>query len=537
MGHWARADLPREQIVLFTTRLDDVLPADHPVRLLDEILGRLDWSDWEAHYELHRGQPPLHPRVLASALLYGMLKRVRSSRALEEALLVRMDFRWLVEGRSIDHTTLSEFRRKHPDDLKRLFTQVGLVARKMDLMPLERLAYDGTRLKSNNRRSGTRTPQELQEAREELQKKYAELEQRMTTEDARENALEAASGKAGLSAELADVSRRKDRIDAALTELDRAAKAGETIPKRIPVTDPQSRVMPNKEGGFAPNYTPVITVDTQHGFIAACDVTSLTNEDSLLIPQIEEVQKDYGLEQPPPEMLTDGLNSTGANLLALDERGITLYSPSKLADPATSPAFRADLSQPVAQDKLDQLPIIETKPEKGEKYSQFAKDAFLYDAEHNCYWCPNGCQMPLSSTTTEKIKSGTQERERYKSNPADCAECPLRARCLKPKGEQREVSRYEHDDLQEELAGRMSTPEGQKIYALRCQAAERPFAMIKHHYGMRQFLLRGLENVRQEFRWVATAFNLGRLISLVAQSRAGPGDTLGAPSPSSAALG
>ena len=41
--------------------------------------------------------------------------------------LVRIDFQWLAQGRSIDHTTLSEFRRKHTTALKSLFVQVGLV--------------------------------------------------------------------------------------------------------------------------------------------------------------------------------------------------------------------------------------------------------------------------------------------------------------------------------------------------------------------------------------------------------------------------
>ncbi|MDX1320306.1 MAG: FAD-dependent oxidoreductase, partial [Oceanospirillum sp.] len=45
----------------------------------------------------------------------------------EEALQVRLDFRWLVEGRSIDHTTISEFRRKNADALKDTFVQIGLV--------------------------------------------------------------------------------------------------------------------------------------------------------------------------------------------------------------------------------------------------------------------------------------------------------------------------------------------------------------------------------------------------------------------------
>ena len=37
-------------------------------------------------------------------------------------------------------------------------------------------------------------------------------------------------------------------------------QADEAIPKRVPITDPQSRVTPNKEGGFAPNYTPLAMV-------------------------------------------------------------------------------------------------------------------------------------------------------------------------------------------------------------------------------------------------------------------------------------
>ena len=109
VDYWAKAPQVRGQRVLFATRLDEVIGAEHPVRVLDEILSRIDWSPWEAGYDLTRGQPPIHPRVLASVILYGLLTRIRSSRVLEEALGVRLDFRWLAEGRTIDHTTLSEF--------------------------------------------------------------------------------------------------------------------------------------------------------------------------------------------------------------------------------------------------------------------------------------------------------------------------------------------------------------------------------------------------------------------------------------------
>ena len=65
---WAKAPEVREQMVLFPQRLDDVIPLDHSVRLMDDILSRLDWSRWEAGYDRRRGQPPIPPRVIASII-------------------------------------------------------------------------------------------------------------------------------------------------------------------------------------------------------------------------------------------------------------------------------------------------------------------------------------------------------------------------------------------------------------------------------------------------------------------------------------
>ena len=114
---WAKAPQKRDQMVLFPTRLEDAVGAEHHARFFDDILSQLDWSKWEATYDRKRGQPPIHSKIVASVILYGLLTRIRSSRSLEESLQVRLDFRWLVEGRSIDHTTLSEFRRKNADAL------------------------------------------------------------------------------------------------------------------------------------------------------------------------------------------------------------------------------------------------------------------------------------------------------------------------------------------------------------------------------------------------------------------------------------
>jgi transposase len=519
MDYYSQPPVPRDQLVLFPTKLDDAIRPMHPVRLLNEICEQLDWSVFEAGYHGSRGQPPIPPRILAMVIIYGLMTRIRSSRALEEALSIRSDFRWLAEGRSMDHTTLSEFRRRHADELKNLFIQVGLLARSLGLVRLEQLAYDGTRIRANNRRSGTRLVTELPKLRQELSEKYVEQEQRLAREDAREKELLGRGCVPDAPADLLDTQRRLAELNAAMAEIKRAEQADETIPKRIPLTDPQSRLTPNKDGGFAPNYTPLATVDCQHGFIVGCDVIAMTDEEHYLLPQIEQVQENFGLPSPPAEMLADGLMSNGANLLGLDHMGVVLYSPAKSLQPEQNPALRADPTQPVPADQWDRLPTKDLGSRSGVKQKQLTKDAFIYDVEQDCYWCPTG--QRLSKYTSEKPSNGRQSRTRYKATAEICAACPLRDLCLQQEAKCRDVSRLEHDELAEELAKRMSTPEAQTKYARRRHVAERPFAVIKQHFGARRFLLRGLSKVRTEWRWLTIAFNLTRLMSLW-HNRAGP---------------
>jgi hypothetical protein len=157
----------------------------------------------------------------------------------------------------------------------------------------------------------------------------------------------------------------------------------------------------------------------------------------------------------------------------------------------------------------------------GVKQPRLDKAAFVYDATQDCYWCPHGQKLSPAHKTSEMRSAGRVERTRYKAAVTDCAACPLRARCLQPSAKQRQITRDQYDPHRERLAQRMATPEGQAKYALRKAVGERPFAIIKHHFDGRRFLLRGLQNVRTEWRWLATAFNLQRLISLL-RARAGP---------------
>jgi hypothetical protein len=66
----------------------------------------------------------------------------------------------------------------------------------------------------------------------------------------------------------------------------------------------------------------------------------------------------------------------------------------------------------------------------------------------------------------------------------------------------------------ERMAHRLKTPAGRKLYALRKQTPEPVFGSIKAAMGFRQFLLRGLPNVRGEWNLVTMSWNIKRMFAL-----------------------
>jgi hypothetical protein len=62
--------------------------------------------------------------------------------------------------------------------------------------------------------------------------------------------------------------------------------------------------------------------------------------------------------------------------------------------------------------------------------------------------------------------------------------------------------------VQECMAAKVRTPEGKALYARRKVIAEPVFGQIKEARGFRRFLLRGLENIRGEWRLVCLTHNL-----------------------------
>ena len=517
MPKWAEPVQSREQLVLFPQKLDDAVAGDHAVRLFDDLLNQIDWSEWEADYSHATcGRPAYQPKLVASVLLYGLLCRMRSSRQLENALKDRIDFRWLAQGMSIDHSTLCEFRRRHQGPLKSLFVQLNLLAAQMGVSHFREMAFDGTCVRSNNRWSGSRTPEKL----EQLSLEWTQRAEELIAEIERCDADGDSQTPQRLSEELADVEQRRRAIAKASEALNQIKEAGKKLPKKIPLTDPDSRIQKNKHGGCAPNYTPVVGVDVDSGLIISTEVLSDENEAHRLLAAVDDVEETYKVR--PTTVLADQSFSTVANLKGVEKREVTLYSPSRQQVVADNPAEREDPRQPVSEEQRDSLP---TRRMNGVDILDAA--AFVYDEDEDCFWCPEGkplrCRSSMKTTQGGSGKDGTVvTKRRYVSDAAECAACPLKSRCARGKSGVREVGRDDHQEYRDRHHERMATDEAKSAYSRRAGAGERPFAVIKRFFGADQFLSRGFDRVNTEWLWLSTAFNVKRLLSHVAASRAGP---------------
>lgn len=515
MSYFAQPVLGRNQLVLIPTTLDDAVPEGHDVRILDELLRTQDWSQWEAEYSAGRGQPGIHPRVVAGVILYGLTRRIRSSRVLEYMTGHNVDFMWLTEGRTIDHTTICKFRTRFKKQLKALFRGLGRLAMTMGLIRLGEVTFDGTRTKASNDRYETWTTKDVEKQLAELEAKFGELLDESERVDAAEEERFGLQTPPAVPPELADAKVRHQRLREAqkqLAEADAARRReGLQTPAQLPSTDSDSTVLPNKEGGYAPNYTPTTAVDTHRDYIVDAEVIADANENTEVVPMTERVEEAFG--QRPEAVLADGLNATGPNIVELEQRGIEFLSPASAEETTEgNPAVRADPRQAVPEEAWPKLPISpHTK--------KLDKSCFVFVPEENVYYCPRGERLPLEKTKPDIRQGQKITLEVYRCG--DCVGCPLAGRCISDKSHGgRTVTRDRFTPDRERHAAKMRQPEIRARYARRFHAGETPFGWLKHVLGLRQFLLRGLEKVRTEWLWACTGYNLRKLILEVKRLRA-----------------
>lgn len=521
MSGFRKVEIPREQLVLWEQRLDDAIPLDHPVRQVEYLLRSKTFAEtfreMEQYYVLVEGKPPYHPRDLTGLYIFGMLNRIRSSRQLEGACWNRLDVVWLMQGQRPDHSTIADFVRTHGRQLKSVFRDVLQVAKRAELVRLGHAAIDGTKVEADAGRKSVHSERSLADELARLDEQIAALESEWEANERQEASLFGPEvpwvpqGSLSDKKRLAAVKRKQKRIERCLAAIERRRQecASNTKPKAIAsTTDPDSRVMRDKEGRRKPNYNGQIATDTAHGVIVAAAVNDAVEDSSQLVPMLEEVAANCG--RLPDEVSADSQYNTGPDLAALEAKGVVGYLPDARTNseiphqpsPAEQAVDKAHRGEPLRDAEWSALPTDN---------KVISKVAFRYDGEADVYVCPAGQRLKFLRCSQGRRNWGVVRSRQYGGCRA-CATCAHGSLCCRDPGKGRTIKRDQYEVYRERMRSRMKDESSRARYGLRKQTVEPRIGEIKHVRGVRRFLHRGLDAVRHEWTLVCTAVNIGILL-------------------------
>jgi transposase len=146
------ASINRQQLVLRSIDVEQLIDEDHSARLVWQLIGQLDLSRYYAQIEAvegRAGREHTDPHLLISLWVYAYSRGVSSARELARQCEYEPGCQWLCGLQAISHRTLSGFRCDHKTALDDLFAQVLGMMSAEGLITLERVTLDGTKIKAN----------------------------------------------------------------------------------------------------------------------------------------------------------------------------------------------------------------------------------------------------------------------------------------------------------------------------------------------------------------------------------------------------
>jgi len=313
-----RLRLPeRHQVTMTVQCPDDLVDADHAVRVIWAVVCRLDLSAFHAAIKARDGVPGRHatdPRLLVALWLYACVDGVGSARELERLCLDARPYRWLCGGVSLNHHLLSDFRVGFGDGLDQLLTQVIASLVERDLVTVHRISQDGTRVRACAGSNTFRREQRLTVLLEQARRHVAEL--RALLDDPERSAGLSAKRRAAMEraarerqqrvedaiGQLPELRDRQARLSKKVSDKDKAK--GKLREPRASTSDPDARVMKMPDGGYRPAVNVQLAVDTGSRAVVGVDVVASGVDTGQLEPMRQQVERRSG--RHVREHLADG---------------------------------------------------------------------------------------------------------------------------------------------------------------------------------------------------------------------------------------
>ncbi|HWA27306.1 MAG TPA: IS1182 family transposase [Lacunisphaera sp.] len=448
-----------DQIHLLPPCVEDWVGPEHPARFVREFVAALDLKALGLDtLKREEGGLSYEPALLLSVWLYGYLRRVRSTRAVERACREEMGFVWLSGNHRPDHNALWRFWDAHREGLRTLFRQSVKVAFQLDLLGLAVQALDGTKIMAACRGRGGCDEKDLAEL-------LAQLDTELTEREAEIARAGAAASAAGLPVGLHRAQTLRTKVRDALDRV----RSGQT--KHAHPLEPDAARM-ECDGRNRFGYNAQALVDAKAQVIVAAALTNAPTDTAQLTPllaQATALRAEIGA-QAQPATVADGGYASGAQLAAAAEAGHEVLTPL--------PSASKDDSHP------------------------YHSAHFRHDPQRRIVVCPQGRELPLLRVREHR----GHQIEVYRSAKV-CKDCPVRSLCTTSRHGRSIDLGPGHAHL-EALRARWKKPGTAEYYELRAATVEPVFAQVKQQMGFRRWTVRGLEKAGIQWAMLCTTWNL-----------------------------
>lgn len=500
----------RKQNLLLPPSLDELVPENHMVRVVDAVLDRLDISDILSTYR-GGGNSAFNPKMMLKVLVFAYLSNVYSSRRIEELLRRDIYFMWLAGMKRPDFRTINYYRGKRlKEGFDTVFTQVVRLLHEEGFVSLKVQYIDGTKIESvaNKYTFVWRGSVEKYDAR--LKAKTEALLRRIEQNHAIENQENPVPEELTAEEVTKRVERIKEKVDAdnlgkeerkalkqietdSVPRMNRYREQLETMGSRnsYSKTDPDATFMRMKEdamlnGQLKPGYN--VQISTENQFITNFGIYQRPTDTLTMISYLESFKARYGMQSE--EIVADSGYGSEENYEYMFSNGMTPYV---------------------------KYNMFHVEQRRGYRNNPFRVSNLFYNPDDDFYVCPMGQKLKFIRQEKRYTASGYQQTVSvYRA--CRCEGCPLRGQCHKSKRDRQIEVNHTLDDYKARARELLTSEQGIKHRSNRPIEPEAVFGQIKECGRFRRLRLKGLTGAKIDFGLKALAHNLRKLAQAWAKS-------------------
>ena len=500
------------QLMLLPPSLEELIPENHPSRVVDYVIERIDIQLLMDKYK-SGGTSSYHPRMLLKLLIYGYLSNVYSSRKLESMCKEHIPMMWLTGMNQPDHNTINRFRSDRLKGvLKEVFTQVVLMLAESGHLDLKDVYTDGTKIEANANKytfvwgnsiatNTDKMAKQLEElwdysqsvAKSELKTKQEVDFSDLTPEKVEKTLSRIEQNLNSIPKEQID-KKKKQKLNYAKREWSSKLRKYQSDQQILgnrnsySKTDQDATFMRMKDdhmqnGQLKAGYN--LQISTNDQFILHYSLHQKPSDSTTLIPHLESFKQRY--KKLPQVITADAGYGSHENYKYLEDNRMEAFVKYNY--------FHKEQKQHKKRNENQDLKQV---------------SGLHYNPDKDRYTCPMGQKMERIGTQKVQTANGyQQEYALYKAE--NCEGCSVRSSCHKTQKTRVIQVNHELNRLKINAKENLLSEEGIKRRKKRPADVEAVFGNLKQNKGFKRYSLRGLEKVDIETGLMALAHNLAKV--------------------------